>query len=240
MSIANYQISAFPLSTLAPRPPSMCLLQDSPHAICPPRKHFVVIWVLLETASLITRTRAIPGPPMLINDFQGIPSLPEPVDDEFITSQGFFPQPANRTSVLAGFVAISNSFKIISECFFHHRCVLSNLRFITIDWTSEAEERLHKILRELPDAIQDPSHAGEGARQAFGMQRANVLITAAIAKFALVREVYSCTGLRTHHDTGVNVADEKYDLRAALNVDEEQLARERETIAREIHSLLMK
>jgi len=32
----------------------------------------------------------------------------------------------------------------------------------------------------------------------------------------------------------------QYDLRAALYVDEEQLAREREAIAREIHSLLMK
>ena len=32
----------------------------------------------------------------------------------------------------------------------------------------------------------------------------------------------------------------QYDLRAALNVSEDQLAREREAIAREIHSLLMK
>ena len=32
----------------------------------------------------------------------------------------------------------------------------------------------------------------------------------------------------------------KYDLRAALNMDEEQLSGEREGIAREIHSLLMK
>jgi hypothetical protein len=52
---------------------------------------------------------------MLINDFQGVCSLPEPVDDDFITSQGMFPQPASRVSVLAGFVAIAREFQIISE-----------------------------------------------------------------------------------------------------------------------------
>lgn len=145
------------------------------------------------------RTRAIPGLPMLLNDFQGVPSFPEPIDDDFITSQGFFPQPSARTSVLAGFVCLSKIFTIVSECFFHHRCVAAaaapagadtsvlTLPQIGIEWTIGAEDRLHAVLREMPQDIQDPmGHPNEAARQVFAMQRANVLITAAIAKFALV------------------------------------------------------
>ena len=134
------------------------------------------------------RTRAIPGPPMLINDFQGVPSLPEPIDDDFITTQGMFPQPPNKTSVIAGFVSVCRMFRILSECFFHHRCILSNLHTITTEWTLSAEDRLHQVLKEMPGAIQDPmSNVAGGLRQVFAMQRANILITAAIAKFALVR-----------------------------------------------------
>lgn len=153
---------------------------------------------------------------MLVNDFQGVCSYPEAIDDDFITSQGMFPQPAHKTSLLAGFVAVSKLFRILSECFFHHRCILSELPTINTEWTVAAEERVHALLRDLPSAIQDPPSVPlEANRQVFATQRANILITVAIVKFAL------------------------YDLRSALNVDEEQLAREREAIAREIHNLLM-
>lgn len=142
------------------------------------------------TRRLIKRTRAIPGFPMLLNDFQGVPSLPEGTDDDFITSQGMFPQPPIRTSVLAGFVCLSKIFIILSECFFHHRLVLSDMQVPTVGtaWTVTAEDRLHSVLRGMPAAIQDPlCHPDEAGRRVFAMQRANILITAAIAKFALVR-----------------------------------------------------
>lgn len=171
-----------------------------------------VFWQLYAS----DKTRAIPGNPMLVNDFQGVCSYPEAVDDDFITSQGMFSQPPSRTSLLVGFVAVSKLFRILSECFFHHRCVLSNLETISLGWTVAAEERIHALLVDLPPAIQDPTTVEISAnRQVFATQRANILITAAIVKFAL------------------------YDLRSALNVDEEQLSKERETIAREIHNLLM-
>ncbi|BEI87105.1 hypothetical protein CcaverHIS002_0704510 [Cutaneotrichosporon cavernicola] len=158
-----------------------------------------VFWQLYAS----DKTRAIPGNPMLINDFQGVCSYPEAIDDDFITSQGMFPQPAHKTSLLAGFVAVSKLFRILSE------------RSRPLG-TVVAEERVHALLRELPSAIQDPPSVPlEANRQVFATQRANILITVAIVKFAL------------------------YDLRSALNVNEDQLAREREAIAREIHNLLM-
>jgi hypothetical protein len=124
---------------------------------------------------------------MLVNDFQGVCSYPEAIDDDFITSQGFFPQPPSRTSLLAGFVAVSKLFRVLSESFFHHRCILSELQTITAEWTVAAEERVHGILRDLPAAIQDPTTvAQEANRQVFATQRANILITVAIVKFSLV------------------------------------------------------
>ncbi|EIW65878.1 hypothetical protein TREMEDRAFT_66245 [Tremella mesenterica DSM 1558] len=171
-----------------------------------------VFWQLYAS----DKTRAIPGPPMLINDFQGTPSLPAPIDDEFITPQGMFPQPPTRTSVLVGFVAISQVFKIISKAFFHHRCIQSEMGSVSPSWIAEAEGNLQRLLEGTPEAISRPELVKEESmKRVFGMQRANILITAAIAKFAL------------------------FDLRAALDRNENSLRREREDIAREIHSLLM-
>lgn len=137
---------------------------------------------------------------MLLNDFQGTPSFPEATDDEHITSQGYFPQPADRTSVLAGFVSLSKIFTIISECFFHHRSVASSttlaLPHVGIEWTYSAEDRLHGVLRDMPEVMQDPlRNTDAAARQVFAMQRANVLITAGIAKFALVSTSFDLSGL---------------------------------------------
>lgn len=127
---------------------------------------------------------------MLINDFQGVPSLPEATSDEFITSQGMFSQPTARPSVMTGFVAVCKVFRILSEAFFHHRCMVSGFHTVSPDWTVSAEERLHEVLRDLPDAIQNPTiNTSEASRQVFAMQRANILITAAICKFALVRSM---------------------------------------------------
>ncbi|TXT04955.1 hypothetical protein VHUM_04038 [Vanrija humicola] len=171
-----------------------------------------VFWQLYAS----DKTRAIPGNPMLINDFQGVCSFPEAIDDEYITSQGMFPQPPQRTSLLEGFVSVSKLFRILSECFFHHRCILSDLQTIGVEWTVAAEERVHVVLAELPGAIQDPTTVlNEANRQVFATQRANILITAAIVKFAL------------------------YDLRSALHIDDERLIHDRKAIAREIHSMLM-
>ncbi|WWC65478.1 uncharacterized protein I303_108096 [Kwoniella dejecticola CBS 10117] len=162
------------------------------------------------------KTRAISGLPMMINDFQGVCSLPEPVDDEFITSQGSFAQPLSRPSPIAGFVACSKLFRIMSECFFHHRCIMSNMRTVDTAWTVSVEDRLHQLLRDFLDTTQDHSVNGNDTiKHMLAVQRANILITAAICKFALS------------------------DLRIALQVDKDQMGKEREVIAREIHSSLM-
>lgn len=135
---------------------------------------------------------------MLICDFQGVCSLPEAIDDDFLLPQGYFahhnaPQPL----LLVGFVAVSRVFQILSECFFRQRCSAMNAVTLGLSGQSRSEQtedlaksmetRLHQILEELPPEIQEPSKvAAESYRQIYGMQRANILITTAICKFALV------------------------------------------------------
>jgi hypothetical protein len=137
----------------------------------------------------LARTRAISGLPMLVNDFQGVCSLPEPIDDEFITSQGYFFQPRTSISVMVGFVTVSKIFRILSEVFFHHRALTTGFNNVPLEWTITIEHRLHSILSELPNEIMQPMiNNTETLRQVFAMQRANILITIAICRFALVSD----------------------------------------------------
>lgn len=161
---------------------------------------------------------------MLINDFQGVCSYPEAVDDDFITSQGMFPQPSSKTSLLVGFVVVSKLFRVMSECFFHHRCIQSNLKMIDSQWPQLAEERIHKLLNELPLSIQDPNTATSN-RAIFATQRANILITTAIVKFAL----YDLRSALAEHERGEQDEAEARETRD----------RERRVIAREIYNLLI-
>jgi hypothetical protein len=136
-----------------------------------------VFWQLFAS----DKSRAIADEPMLINHFQGVCSYPDAIDDDLITSQGMFPQPPHRTSLLAGFVAVSRLFRILSECFFFLRCIEAQIEpavNVDLDWARRAEGRVHDVLNALPE--------GGDQREVFAMQKANVVVTAAIVKFAIV------------------------------------------------------
>jgi hypothetical protein len=72
----------------------------------------------------------------MMNDNEGLCSLPLEVDDDFITAQGSFPQPSNRTSIMVGFVAVSKLFKIMSEVLFRHRCCLNRFN-LSNQWEND-------------------------------------------------------------------------------------------------------
>jgi hypothetical protein len=109
----------------------------------------------------------------------------------------------------------------------------------------QAEDRVHAIVDELPNVMQGNSGDipgwSDSARQVFAMERANVLITAAIAKFALVSGML-LSGVGDVRDSAEQdtLLPPQYDLRASLDVDKEQLAREREDVARDVYSLLIR
>lgn len=117
---------------------------------------------------------------------------------------------------MTGFVALSRIFRILAECLLRHRrYVRAPTQHDTLreasDWIFDANERLRRILDELPPALQSSGPSNEPNEEAaavFGMQRgkcwtlpsqsrlivflpANLIITAASVKFALVSIAYS-------------------------------------------------
>ncbi len=138
-----------------------------------------------------------------MQDFEGVPDLPAAVDDDFITTQGMFPQPASRPSTMMGFVAVTKLFRIMSECLYRHRMIKHRPYGVgrnagdefeeTMDWIEAANVRIANIFDELPEVLRGSkpltdgsSGLGDDERAVFGMQRANVIITIASIKFALV------------------------------------------------------
>lgn len=140
-----------------------------------------------------------------MQDFEGVPDLPAAVDDDFITTQGMFPQPASRPSTMTGFVAVTKLFRIMSECLYRHRMIKHRPYGVdsrrnpsdefgeTMDWIEHANNRIANIFDELPEVLrcgkplnEVSAGLGDDDRAVFGMQRANVIITIASIKFALV------------------------------------------------------
>lgn len=76
-----------------------------------------VFWVVYTK----DKTDAMSGRALILNDFEGLPPLPDEVDDEFITPNGIVAQPAGRLSHMAGFVAICRIFQVLSQCITRHR-----------------------------------------------------------------------------------------------------------------------
>lgn len=156
-----------------------------------------------------SRTESSAGQPSFISDHEGLCSLPLEVDDDFITAQGSFPQPANKTSVMIGFVAVSKLFKVMSETLFRHRAYQNRFSYdwegaqgadldervrVESAWITRAHDRIKEVLDGLPQdlAVQRADQAAPNNSldpdlgAIFGMQLANCLITAASVQFALV------------------------------------------------------
>lgn len=76
-----------------------------------------VFWIVYTK----DKTDAMSGRALILNDFEGLPPLPDEVDDEFITPNGIVQQPEGRLSHMAGFRAICRIFQVLSQCITRHR-----------------------------------------------------------------------------------------------------------------------
>jgi hypothetical protein len=129
-----------------------------------------------------------------------ISSFPLEVDDELITTQGAFSQPPNKVSTMTGFVAMVKLHIITGEALTRRRFSTagialspSNELSASMQWIASAEHRIDDIQAGLPYQLApvqawQPS-SSEEERSLYGMQRANILITALAAKFLLVRDI---------------------------------------------------
>jgi hypothetical protein len=136
-----------------------------------------------------------------LNDFEGLAPLPSSVDDEYITSQGSFPQPLQKPSYMTGYVACVQLFPVMADCIVRHRQLKQRLKrarplsdaevMLEKAWVREARVEVDRLMSDLPSALQlgdgSPRPTGDPVEDAvFGMQRANLLITEASVKFSLV------------------------------------------------------
>lgn len=136
-----------------------------------------------------------------LNEFEGLAPLPSSVDDEYITSQGSFPQPLQKPSYMTGYVACVQLFPVMADCIVRHRRLKQRLKrarplsdaevMLEKAWVQEARIEVDRLMSDLPPALQlgdgSPRPTGDPVEDAvFGMQRANLLITEASVKFSLV------------------------------------------------------
>jgi hypothetical protein len=164
----------------------------------------------------VFRTAALNGAAILLHELEGTPPLPMPVDDDYISAQGHFPQPTGKRSYMSGFIAVTRVFRILGECLCRHRAVSNGVGGTPLDtpnklqWIKEAVSEIQQVL----DGVPAPTGGTSGLSPQiennveawWGIQRANIHITALCAEFALVsrsaaRRPVFVHALTTHSST---------------------------------------
>lgn len=184
------------------------------------------------------------GLPSLMPDYEGVPPMPLEVDDEFITPQGYLPQPATRPSTMTGLAMSCRLFRIFSECLFRHRTFSYTPGVAadpdsTLNWVDGARMDLRETVLGMPTAWQAHPEGmeDEDDRVMYGTQRANILITAASLDFALVSSGCGCGLKRRRCELNLRPDDGQLDLKALI-VPELDIAEEREAAARDSYRVL--
>lgn len=172
-----------------------------------PRRHTHTSRHHFAQPPLTHSTEASAGHMIHLNSFEGQPSFPDQVDDEYITSQGAFPQPAGTTSYIVGLVACVRLFPILSEVITRSRSFRAKNRlgrFLSsnevtseLDWIQRANGEVDGIMAGLPDVLRMGWTVDETLDEVrlavMGMQRANMAITAVSIRFALVSALESAS-----------------------------------------------
>jgi hypothetical protein len=128
---------------------------------------------------------------MLMSGIDEVPPYPIEIDDEYLTSQGHFPQPDISPSYMTGFVLNSRLFNILSECYFRHRNIeflmRAGLSKATLsDWVKHQQGALGRTMGSLYTTGILTTIMSSSQHDLFAIQRANILVTAAILELALV------------------------------------------------------
>lgn len=138
------------------------------------------------------RTNALNGHVIAFHDADGLPPLPLEVDDEHISSDRVSSTSSARISFMIGFNTIARIFQLIYHCTWRHRSFVSG-HFSSeptslLAWIEDTRRRLKEILASLPSSLKPGAHNTDQASPAlfYGMQAANICITALCLELALV------------------------------------------------------
>lgn len=144
----------------------------------------------------VSITEAATGLPIHFDLAEGFSKLPIEVDDEYLLENGLAMRNTDLPSRLSGFNNCVKLFPVMGQCMARHR------RFLGRSTTGEhfdvqtelyrinaAKQQVDDIVRALPPHLAvnwDGRGFNDEDNAVYGMQRANILITALSVKFALV------------------------------------------------------
>lgn len=141
------------------------------------------------------------GHPMILYESEGVPPLPSELDDEWLdhAKPSFIQHDAgrrqDRMSVMVGFRAVTEIFIMISQCLNRHRVLLNSAgssegsRESVNEWIVETKHHLQQLLVQLPFQLRPEYQPDTSADLAFGIQAANICVTALCLELALVSEM---------------------------------------------------
>lgn len=152
------------------------------------------LMLLSASENLSYRTHALDGHGILIHDVDGVPPLPAEVDDErfsIIADAVSESSPSHPPSFMVGFVMIAKLFQWIYQCLWRHRCLQNDLSMgydskDLIKWAVEIKQKLDNAIAELPSQLRSTHILPDEGYSVFGMQAANICITALCLELALV------------------------------------------------------
>lgn len=164
-----------------------------------------VFWSLYGSDRTIA---ALISCPMLLSDEDINVSDVLAVDDSLITSVGVFPQPPDRTPILAGFVHVTRIFRLLSEVLtlLRRKARMSSRSTVNNGGAGQSNagaddgfpdprslvHSLQRLLDDLPpplrlqsDAQQESSTRTKAETNAFDTCRANILVSQVLVRFAI-------------------------------------------------------
>ncbi|WWD01551.1 hypothetical protein V866_008496 [Kwoniella sp. B9012] len=176
----------------------------------------------------IEKTLALNGAPIMLLEMEGTPPLPMAVDDEYISEEHHFPQPANKRSYLSGFIVIAKMFRILGRCLQRHRMFLQDPGIFdnpdaSLAWIEEALSELEELTEGVPIPAGNPAGLGVDAQADqqswWGTQCANIHITALCVRFACID---FRSALMPSHDSPPQrqiIAKQAYDILSSIPID---------------------
>lgn len=128
---------------------------------------------------------------MALHDAEGTPPMPSEVDDEYITELGTGFQPVGSISLIVGYNAVTQIFRLMSQCLWRHRTwVVSPSEALEtatlLAWIPNAMGQIQQLLAGLPSCLRPECNVGLQSTGPYGTQVANIYITALCTELALV------------------------------------------------------
>ncbi|OCF30526.1 hypothetical protein I317_03296 [Kwoniella heveanensis CBS 569] len=184
----------------------------------------------------VDATEACAGHIIHLHAFEGFTPFPLATDDEFITTQGVFPQPTTTLSYLAGFVACVRVFPLIADCVRRQRqlkwrnrenrpCSPEEVQ-AERTWIADVKREITDQMMTLPAPLYRPvsspdvDDSNPAMRAIIGMQRANMVITEVLLRIVLHEYQAELEPESQGIDEEVDTIDRAFKTLSALDLDD--------------------